>query len=304
MTLRRLIAVAALAVLAAGLLEAEPLEPGRTRVMSFNIRYGGADDGDDSWRHRRFLVRLAIRQKWPDLIGLQECLDFQADELDRAFREYDLVGHGRDDGKRAGEMCALMVRSSRFELIEYGSFWLSDTPDTPGRLGWDAACPRIVTWARLRDRFCRPDTFVFASAHLDHVGETARRESARLIRERLAAVADGAPVILAGDFNARGGTSEPWNVLCADGGWRDTWLVAGDPADPAGTFHGFDGIDDGRGRIDWILATPHWETEAADIVRYGRDGRWPSDHYPITADFRLEWIPGVEIPDGMTGATP
>ncbi len=306
--IRRAIAfVLTAAALLAAFAPAAPLEPGRTRAMSFNIRYGTAADGENAWEHRRFLVRLTIRDQSPDLIGLQEALAFQVDELDTAFRGYRSVGAGRDDGDRAGEMCAVLYRASRFELLEHGTFWLSETPDEPGSMGWDAACPRIATWVRLHDRFCLPDTFVFASVHMDHVGETARREGARVVRERLAEVAGGMPLIVAGDFNATGGPggSEPWDVLCADGSLRDTWLEAGGESGPEGdgTFHGFDGEPD-TGRIDWILASPGWEVEAASIVRSSRRGRWPSDHYPVTADFTLEWRPGVEMLDGMTGATP
>lgn len=297
------LALAAIAALSA----AAPLEPGRTRVMSFNIRYGTAEDGDDVWENRRFLVRLTIRDAAPDLIGLQECLAFQADELDEAFRDFALVGVGRDDGEQGGEMCAIMYRWSRFELLDQGTFWLSETPEQPGRKGWDAACPRIVTWVQLADRFCEPDTFVFASTHLDHLGPQARREGARLIRSGLEEIADGLPILLAGDFNAGGGpgASEPWDVLAGDGVWRDTWLEAGGEAGPLGdgTFHGFDGVPD-TGRIDWILCTGGWEVEAAAIVRTERRGRWPSDHHPVTADFTLGWRPGVDVLDAVTGATP
>jgi len=286
---------------------AAPLEPGRTRAMSFNIRYGAADDGENSWEHRRFLVRLTIRDAAPDLIGLQECLASQADELDLAFQQYAMVGAGRDDGDRAGEMSAIMYRWSRFQLLDHGTFWLSETPEQPGSRGWDAACPRIVTWAVLHDRFCEPDTFVFASTHLDHMGAEARSNGARLMRERLEEIADGRPVLLAGDFNASGGpgASEPWDILAGDGAWRDTWIEAGGEAGPLGdgTFHGFDGEPD-TGRIDWILCTQGWEVESASILRAGRRGRWPSDHHPVTADFTLNWRPGVDVLDAVTGASP
>lgn len=274
------------------------------RVLSFNIRYGSAQDGPDAWEHRRYQVRLAIRDARADLVGLQECEAFQADELDAAFRNYALIGAGRDDGDRAGEMCAVMVKTARFEILESGHVWLSENPDRPGPPAWDAACPRMLTWVRLADRYCEPDTFVFANTHLDHVGEEARRKGARLIRERLAEVADGVPVILTGDFNTPAETSEPWRSLAA-APLRDVWLAADriDLPRDADTFHGFDGAGE-RGRIDWILAHEAWRVMWADLDVKARGGRWPSDHFPVLSELRGPWKPGVEGLDGMTGASP
>lgn len=280
-----------------------------TRVLTFNIRYGAADDGPDSWRHRRYLVRLAIHDTDPDLIGLQECLAFQADELAAAFGEYRLVGAGRDDGDRAGEMCAVMVRGTRYEILESGHAWLSETPQRPGPPAWDAACTRLLTWVRVVDRYCEPDTFVFANTHLDHAGTTARAEGARVIRRTLADVADGQRVILTGDFNAPAETSEPWRLL-TDGAapgpaLRDVWLAADRRDLPAdlGTFHGFTG-EPSRGRIDWILADPGWRVVWAGADTAARGGRWPSDHFPVAAELRGEWRPGVTRIDAWTGASP
>jgi endonuclease/exonuclease/phosphatase family metal-dependent hydrolase len=293
------------------LTQAHAAHPGscNTTIQSFNIRYGTASDGDNAWQNRRFQVRLAIRHTDPDLIGLQECLDFQADDLDEAFREYELVGVGRDDGERAGEMCAVMVRRSRFEILNQGHVWLSESPTEPGVRGWDAACPRMLTWVLLHDRYCDPDTFIFANTHFDHVGETARRESARLVLHTLRDVANGRPVILTGDFNATAGESEPWDVLVYGGekaGLKliDTWQAADrrEDLEDDGTFHGFDGKPD-TGRIDWILVTDDWRIEWAWIDRKQVGGRWPSDHFPVGTRLRSSWQPGVEAVDGWTGAT-
>lgn len=307
--LRRPILVLLLAVSAGtAVLAAAPSCP--TRVLTFNIRHGAADDGVDSWRHRRYQVRLAIRDADPDLVGLQECLAFQADELADAFGEYLLVGAGRDDGGRAGEMCAVMVRGSRYDILDAGHAWLSETPDRPGPPAWDAACPRLLTWVRLHDRYCAPDTLIFANTHLDHVGEEARLRSARLIRGLLADVAGPHPVILAGDFNCDGGASEPWRLLTAGGDLpgrplRDAWLAADrrDAPDDAGTFHGFTGTAT-RGRIDWILLDGPWRTAWAGLDAAARGGRWPSDHFPVATELRGEWQPGVTRIDAWTGATP
>ena len=283
-----------------------------TSVMSFNIRMGTADDGPDSWEHRRFLVRMAIREHDPHILGVQECLWDQGVELDRAFGNYRLTGVGRDDGVREGEMCLIFTRRDRYHVLDQGNFWLSDTPETPGSKGWDAACPRIVTWAKLRDRWCDPDTLYVFNTHLDHVGAEARARGAELLQRRIAEISGGYPVILLGDFNAPAGDSPPYRIL-AEEGWRvdvplrDTFAAASaeERRRGGGTFHGFDG-EPTRGRIDWILASQAFTLRDAGLSRYQMDGRYPSDHFPVWAVFDLERhppLPGDEV-DLTTGATP
>ena len=281
-----------------------------TPVMSFNIRYGSADDGENDWEHRRYLLRVAIRERDPHILGVQECLWNQGVELDRAFGNYRLTGVGRDDGVRAGEMCLIFTRRDRYHVLDQGHFWLSETPETPGSKGWDAACPRIVTWVELRDRWCDPDTLYVFNAHFDHVGEEARLRGAELLRARMAEISDGHPVILMGDFNASAGDSPAYRIL-AEEGWtvdlplRDAFAVA-TPADRrGGTFHGFTG-EPTTGRIDWILCSGAFALREAGTSRFEREGRYPSDHFPVWAVFDLERhppLPGDEI-DGVTGATP
>ncbi|MCB1151438.1 endonuclease/exonuclease/phosphatase family protein [bacterium] len=299
-----------LALLLAAVTPARAAAPGcPTQVLSFNIRYGAADDGPDSWSRRRYQVRLAMRDADADLIGLQECLPFQADELAAAFGGYLQVGAGRDDGDRAGEMCAVMVRGIRYEILDSGHAWLSETPERPGPPAWDAACTRMLTWVLLHDRFCEPDTFVFANTHLDHVGAEARAKAARVILDVLAEVARGRPVLLTGDFNAPAGDSKPWRILTdparAAVPLRDAWLAADrrDLPSDQGTFHGFGGTPT-RGRIDWILADPVWRVVWAGADTAARSGRWPSDHFPVAAELRGAWRPGVDRIDAWTGASP
>jgi endonuclease/exonuclease/phosphatase family metal-dependent hydrolase len=284
-----------------------------TSVMSFNIRYAGAADGADSWEHRRYLVRVVIREHDPHILGVQECLWDQGVELDRAFGAYRLTGVGRDDGVRKGEMCLIFTRRDRYHVLDQGNFWLSETPETPGSKGWDAACPRIVTWAKLRDRWCNPDTLYVFNTHLDHMGVEARARGAELLQQRIAEISQGYPVILMGDFNASAtGESPPYRLLAQEG-WRvdvplrDTFAAASSEERRRGdgTFHGFGG-EPTRGRIDWILASQAFAASDAGISRYQMDGRYPSDHFPVWAVFQLErhpLLPGDEI-DLVTGATP
>ena len=264
------------------------------RVMSFNLRYATAPDGDNAWEHRHDLLVDVIKAFGPDVLGTQECLLEQATFLQSALDGYAWVGVGRDDGDKAGEMCAVFYRSDRLEPVAQGHFWLSETPDVVGSRGWDAALPRIATWVKLRERADTTQVFTFVDTHFDHMGVEARRASGRLLRERLRTLAGTAPAVVTGDFNAPAGadTTGPYAALvdasaAAGPILLDTFRALHAPAPGEGTFHGFNGGHDGD-RIDWILATRGWTPLAADIDRTARDGRWPSDHFPVTVVLRRE----------------
>ena len=121
------------------------------RVMSFNIRYGTARDGDDVWPNRKELVAETINQFKPDLLGTQETLPFQAAYLLERLPGYTSVGWSRDASKD-GEQCTIYFRSARFELLDKGQFWLSETPDEQFSKSWDSSLPRVATWVKLRSR--------------------------------------------------------------------------------------------------------------------------------------------------------
>lgn len=123
--------------------------PVPVRLMSFNIRYGTAPDGENAWPARRQFVFETIQANAPDIIGLQEVLAFQARELCDALPDYRFVGIGRDDGADQGEFVPIMYRREIFELVDCGYLWLSERTNRPGVKGWDAACPRMLTWVRL-----------------------------------------------------------------------------------------------------------------------------------------------------------
>ncbi len=266
------------------------------RVMSFNLRYGTAQDGDDAWRHRREFVVDVIEAFSPDLLGTQECLALQADYLREQLPEYGFAGVGRDDGARGGEMCAIFYRRERFEKLDEGHFWLSETPAIVASKSWDSALTRMATWVKLRPTAANAPAFYVLNTHFDHVGVRAREESARVILSQLASIAGEAdratPVIITGDFNAPADTSlaGPYRVFMrapegpaqAIPSWTDPYTTLHPAATASGTFNGFEGRRDGP-RIDWILASEAWEPLAADIVRTSRDGRYPSDHFPVTA---------------------
>lgn len=255
------------------------------RVMSFNIRYGTANDGKDVWPMRQQLVQSTISAFQPDLLGTQETLPFQADYLKSQMPDYEYFGWSRDASEN-GEQCGLFLRKSRFEVVQSGQFWLSETPDVKFSKSWDSSLPRVSTWVKLKDLKFAGREFIFANTHFDHRGVEARKNAAKVIRRELATIAANLPVVLTGDFNCDEG-SEPWKELLSDNALKDC-LREIQPAkgDQEGTFHGFSGKP-GEARIDWILTSSHFRTRTAAIDRTNENGRYPSDHFPVTAT--LEW---------------
>ena len=255
------------------------------RVTSFNIRYGTAKDGENAWDKRKDLVLRTIRKLDPDLMGVQEALAFQVDELRDALPGYEVLGVGRDDGKRAGEFTAIYFKKDRFEQLAAGHFWLSETPEQPGSRGWDAALPRLASWVRLRDRQTG-GPLLFVNTHFDHVGRQARLESARLLRSQIEKLHEGAPVVVAGDFNATE-DDEPYAALMGEGGAPlrliDSYRAVHPQRSPdEATFNGFTGKRAGS-RIDWVLHSDHFKTTSAEIMYDSEAGRYPSDHFPLSA---------------------
>jgi endonuclease/exonuclease/phosphatase family metal-dependent hydrolase len=172
-------------------------------IISFNIRLGSAwaNDGDNDWEHRRQAVAEMLLKERPDAVGMQEALPNQTAYLDSALRaDYSRIGVGRDDGAGAGESMCIYYRRDRLELLEWRTRWLSATPDSVS-FGWDAACRRTVTIARFRDKATGKE-FLYLNTHLDHVGQTARRESVKLLCHWADEFGRDCPVIVGGDMNS------------------------------------------------------------------------------------------------------
>lgn len=259
------------------------------KVMSLNIRYGTAADGENAWEKRKAFVVETIRAFGPDLLGTQETLGFQRDYLAGELQGYGVLGVGRDDGGEKGEMMALFYREDRFEKLRGGHFWLSETPDQIGSKSWDSSLPRMVTWVVLRDRKDREARpIAYFNTHFDHRGEIARLESARLLRRKAAELGMGCRIVITGDFNCGEG-SPPYRALFNEDGVStlalgDTYRLAHpERAKDEGTFTGFRPEATGGPRIDWIGISPDWEVIEASIDRTSREGRLPSDHFPVTA---------------------
>lgn len=264
--------------------EREARTPLAVRVMSFNLRYATADDGDNRWELRRDRLIKTIQEFSPDLLGTQETLPQQVQYIGERLPQYGHVGRSREaDISAAGEQCAVFYRRERFTILDQGHFWLSDQPDLPGSRGWDGALPRMATWLRLEDRVTKKSLH-FINTHFDHVGKEARLQSARLLRRKLAELPVATPLVVTGDFNC-GVDSPPYAALMAPGppDLVDVFRqLHPDRVSHVGTFHGFQGNDDGP-RIDWVAANGDWRTIEADIVKTHEQGRYPSDHFPVTA---------------------
>lgn len=258
------------------------LPDGEVKLISFNIRQSGmADkDGPDRWEKRREATLNLFERETPSVVGIQEGLIDQIRYIEQGCPQYARIGVGRDDGVEGGEMMAIFYRSDRFEAVKWGTFWLSETPGAVSR-GWDAACNRTVTWARLREQATGAE-FYFLNTHFDHMGEEARRRSALLtadfVRDSIPA---GMTVIVGGDLNSNidDPIFDPLRELLEVG--RD--IAA--PTDRSGTFNAF-GSAPGTIVIDHIfcrnVCAPSLETLRGD---YGAP--YISDHYPVAFTFRL-----------------
>lgn len=249
------------------------------KVMTWNIRYNNPDDGENAWPLRKSHVTDLILFHAPDIIGMQEALLGQVNDIASQLPGYDWVGVGRDNGINTGEYSPIFYDSRRFQLKEQGWFWLSETPDVPSR-GWDAALPRICTYIKLEEYDSRRNFWVF-NTHFDHVGDEARKQAAKLIFDKMKELNnDKLPVILTGDFNL-GPDTDPMKWLMRK--MDDTRRASeAEPYGPVGTFNDFDFNSPLDTRIDYIFVN----RKVDGVRKYGvltdsYDQKYPSDHLPV-----------------------
>ena len=254
-------------------------------AITYNIRFDNPADGEDAWPKRRDFLAAQLRFHAPDVFGIQEGLHRQVEYLSEQLPAFRRVGAGRDDGKEAGEYSALYFRKDRFGLLASGTFWLSETPDTVSK-GWDAALPRICTYAHLHDSLAGKNLWVF-NTHFDHIGREARRRSAELILSRIREMnRDGGPVILMGDFNTEA-HDEPVAIITR--AMADSRAVSSEmPFGLGGTFNGFKFHEPVKKRIDYIfIGGKELAVRQYAVLSDSRDCHYPSDHLPVLA--RLVW---------------
>ena len=305
--MKRKLSLAFLLVAVAHVLSAQML------VGTYNIRY--KNDGDslkgEVWSKRCQVMCDQLNFMSPDIFGAQEVLHVQLIDLLKGLDGYDYIGVGRDDGGQAGEYAAIFYKKDRLRLLDHGDFWISETPDRPG-LGWDAACVRICTWGRFsRQTSTDDEAFYFFNLHMDHVGVVARREGARLVVRKIREIAQGAPVIVTGDFNVDQ-TDEIYSIFTHSGLLVDSYEAARLRFAENGTFNSFDSSIYTQSRIDHVFVSPGARIDAYGMLTSGywvpNDAsgelkkaanapqeisfntcvhRLPSDHYPVFVRLKL-----------------
>lgn len=254
-------------------------------VMSFNIRYDNPGDGVNAWKNRKDLAGRTILSEKAIIIGMQEVLKNQMADLDSLLPGYGHVGVGRGDGKEEGEYNPIFYDINRFEILDQATFWLSPAPHDTGSIGWDAVLPRIVTWAKFLDQQT-DQNFYFINTHFDHMGDTARVESAKLIMDFILKNTEGLPVILTGDFNSEP-SDAPYHFITGNNSAGFKLRDASQNLDvqqnePEGTFNGFGGTEPTI-RIDFIFLNNKGQIMNFKTVK-ARDGDiYISDHYPVAA---------------------
>ncbi len=254
-------------------------------VMTFNLRFA-SNSKPNSWPERRPVVKALLDTTKPDVIGTQEGLYGQLDNIAEDQPDYAYIGVGREGGSR-GEFSAIFYRKNRLIAREYDHFWLSETPALIGSKSWNSSLPRMVTWARFADRGSGREFYVF-NTHFDHMSQAARTNSSALIRSRVEALKTTLPVFVIGDFNASAGRNPAYEILLGDGVLIDSWPKATERrGKEVATFHNFKGPREADDRIDWVTyrgpVKPIW----TEINTFSRDGQFPSDHFPVSCQFRF-----------------
>jgi len=252
------------------------------KIMTWNIRYNNPGDGVNAWPNRKERVFALIRDVSPAIFCMQEALDDQVNDLAIALPGYTWVGAGRDDGGKKGEYVPVFYQKDKFKLVKTGNFWLSETPEIPGKLGWDAVCPRMVTWIALVDK--SKDTLYVMNTHFDHMGVTARIMSAKLLVHAADSIAGSHSIIITGDFNATP-SDTPYPIITGDG-FKDSRMVsAAAPKGPEYTFTGFSTSGKPGNRIDFIYVRKTKPVKSYLVREDSFNGNYLSDHLPVIVGF-------------------
>ena len=253
--------------------------------MTFNIRLNIKSDSLNAWPYRKDNAASQIKFHKVHVLGVQEALHGQMMDLSQSLSQYKYVGVGRDDGKTKGEYSAIFYDSTRLRLLGSSTFWLSLTPEVAGSKNWDAAITRIVTWAKFKDARSKKIFFVF-NTHFDHIGKEARRESAKLLKQRVKEIASNNPVIITGDFNSKP-SDDPIKIL-TDSSDKDKFIDTKAVSlthhyGPQGTFNAFTSKEIDNEPIDFIFLKGKWRVLQHATLSQTWGGRFSSDHFPVFA---------------------
>ncbi|WGW13861.1 endonuclease/exonuclease/phosphatase family protein [Saxibacter everestensis] len=254
------------------------------QVMSFNLRYANAFDAQ-SWKKRRPVAAKLIEQESPAVIGTQEGLVDQLEQLIEDTPErFCWVGEGREGGDN-GEFTAVIYDNTRVDPQSVDVFWLSETPDRAGSKSWGSRHPRMTTLVKFVDLLTGVP-FTFINTHLDYRSEKARVHSVEMLLEKVREANE--PTIVTGDFNVDDESPIHAQLTAHGSPLQDAWLNAAEHIGPAyGTFHAYRGLVENGKRIDWILTTDHYVPTQAAVNPFGEGGQFPSDHLPVQVLLRL-----------------
>lgn len=260
------------------------------RIISYNIKFDDPSDSLNNWNERKDRVANLLNFYEPDFIGTQEGLLHQLAFLKNELEAMDYIGVGRTDGGSEGEFSAIFYATDAYELIAGtdSTIWLSESPSRPST-AWDAALPRILTWGKFRSKGDGREFFVF-NTHFDHIGDTARAESANLIQRTINQVAGVTPAILTGDFNAQVKSQPYQNLTNGAYSLKDAFFISELPhIGPLFTYEGFHlGNSPEQKRIDYIFVNEMVMVKRHAYISEFRNGTYPSDHLPVVADIRLK----------------
>jgi len=284
---KHLIIISVLALLACYCSHSNPHH--QIKVITFNIRFDNPNDAPNDWPSRMPVVEKYLQAELPDIMGVQEALYHQNEDMLKMLPGYAYVGTGRDDGAKGGEFSSLFFNTQKLELLHHGQFWLSETPDVPGSIGWEAILPRVVAWAKLKHKASGQVLFAF-NTHFSHVSDLARRRSMEFMSVKIKEIAGNHPVIVTGDLNITKGPGlyeDMVTHLKNENALQNTELLSNSPVTNAqSTFNAFRDNTEPR-VIDYIFVTNHFSVESytVDIVKEGEI--FISDHWPVKAVLRL-----------------
>ena len=252
------------------------------KVISYNIRLSTKSDGDNWWENRKQASINMINEEKPTVFGLQEALPVQVEYLAENLPEYAYIGVGRDDGQQRGEYSPLFFKKDRFDVLDSNTFWLSQYPDSVGFVGWDGACCRIATWAKLKDKK-NGQVFMAVNTHFDHVGVEAQKNGALLIIDKIKEIVGDQPAVLTGDFNVTDDSEAYATITSNEFVLKDAQKIAKTVEGVSHTYHGFGKIPAEKcKKIDFIFVTPQIQVERSFIPANveGQPGKNLSDHNP------------------------
>ena len=255
-------------------------------VGTFNLRYAHPGDQGNMWTQREPVVAALIRFHQFDILGTQEGLIGMLNDLSGALPEYARYGIGRDDGKAAGEHSAIFYKKDKFQVLDSGDFWLSETPDKPS-LGWDATCcNRICSWVKLQDKQNGQSFYVF-NTHYDYQKDLARNESSKLILKKIKAIAGSkALVVFMGDLN--GDNQSSWYKRLEEApGLEDTYKLATHPYAFNPSYQNYGKKIEKDGLIDHIFVSPDFTVLRWGVLSDTYHGKYPSDHFPLLTEISL-----------------